>query len=61
MTAEPITHSEEVIRAAIDALPDPPLEIKTLIAEYEIAMAHNLKLEAAIHALTKRLDDGLYP
>ena len=34
-----------------------PKAIAVLIAEYEIAIAQNLRLEEGIHALCKRIDE----
>jgi hypothetical protein len=34
-----------------------PKAVAVLIAEYEIAIAQNLKLEEGIHALCKRIDE----
>ena len=54
MTAEALTRSEEVIAAVLAEYPIcAPLAVEILVAEYEIAIAQNLALEKAIHALTK--------
>lgn len=67
MTAEPITHSEELLaRVRADLAKDQeergyvsPLHISTLelITEYAIAIEQNLAMERGIHALCKRIEE----